>query len=185
VIVVIAGPSGVGKGSLVRELLASDPSLWFSVSMNTRRARPGEVPGVDYLFCTREEFEQVRDAGGFLEWFPVYDDLKGTPLAPIEEHLAAGDDVVLEVDVQGARAVRERYPDALLLFVKPPSREEQRARLFARDPGAAPDALERRLDLAEAEEREAADFDAVIVNDDLSRAVAEVTAILKARRTGA
>jgi guanylate kinase len=185
VIVVIAGPSGVGKGTLIRALLAADPRLWFSVSMNTRAPRTGEVHGVVYLFCDRAEFERVRDAGGFLEWFPVYDDLKGTRLRPLEEHLAAGDDVVLEVDVQGARAIRARYPDALLLFVKPPSRAAQRARLFARDPEAAPDALERRLDEAEAEEREAADFDAVIVNDDLSRAVAEVAAILKARRTGA
>lgn len=184
-IVVIAGPSGVGKGSLIRALLDADPSLWFSVSMNTRTPRPGEVDGVDYLFTDREEFERVRDAGGFLEWFQVYDDLKGTPLAPIQEHVAAGDDVVLEVDVQGARAVRDRYPEALLLFVRPPSREVQRERLFARDPDADPDALERRIDVAEAEEREAADFDAVIVNDDLARAVAEVTAILKARRTGA
>ena len=181
-LIVFAGPSGVGKGSLVRRLREQDPRLWFSVSLNTRAPRPGEVDGVDYRFCDREEFERLRDEGGLLEWFQVYDDLKGTPRAPVEEHLAAGEDVVLELDVQGARAVRETFPDAVLVFVKPPSREVQRARLFARDPGADPAALERRLDRAEAEEREAGDFDVVVVNDDLSRAVDEVAAILQARR---
>ena len=181
-IIVLAGPSGVGKGSIIRGLMAREPQLWFSVSMNTREMRPGEQNGVDYWFVDRAEFERIRDAGGFLEWFAVYDDLKGTPRAPIDERLAAGDDVLLELDVQGARAVKAAYPDAVLVFVKPPSREEQRARLFARDPGADPDALERRLDQAEAEEREASDFDAVVVNDDLSRAVDEVAAILRARR---
>jgi guanylate kinase len=183
VLVVIAGPSGVGKGSIVRALLAQDPGLWFSVSLNTRAPRPGEVDGVDYRFVDRAEFERLRDQGGLLEWFQVYDDLKGTPRAPVEEHLAAGDDVILELDVQGARAVREAYPDALLVFVKPPSREAQRERLFARDPHVDPAVLERRLDQAEAEEHQAGDFDAVVVNDDLSRAVGEVTAILQARRT--
>ena len=185
-IVVLAGPSGVGKGSIVRALLEQDPDrhpkLWFSVSMNTRDRRPGEVDGVDYWFVDRSEFERLRDEGGFLEWFEVYDDLKGTPKGPVDEHLAAGDDVLLELDVQGARAIKAAYPDAVLVFVKPPSRDEQRARLFARDPTADPAALERRLDEAEAEEREAGDFDHVVVNDVLSRAVDEVAAILQARR---
>jgi len=182
VLVVIAGPSGVGKGSIVRQLLARDPKLWFSVSLNTRPPRPGEVDGGDYWFVDRTEFERLRDAGGLLEWFQVYDDLKGTPRGPVEDHLAAGDDVILELDVQGARAIREVYPDAVLIFVKPPSRAVQRERLFARDPHVDPKVLERRLDEAEAEERQAGDFDAVVVNDDLSRAVDEVAAILQARR---
>jgi guanylate kinase len=182
VLIVIAGPSGVGKGSIVRALLERMPNLWFSVSMNTRTPRRGERNGVEYWFVDRAEFERIRDAGGFLEWFEVYDDLKGTPKAPVDEHLAAGDDVLLELDVQGARAVKAAAPDAVLVFVKPPSREVQRARLFARDPDADPDALERRLDEAEAEEREATDFDHVVVNDVLSRAVDEVAAILRARR---
>jgi guanylate kinase len=181
-LVVLAGPSGVGKGSIVRALLDRDPNLWFSVSMNTRAMRPGEVDGVDYWFVDRPEFERVRDEGGLLEWFQVYDDLKGTPRAPVDEHLAAGADVLLELDVQGARAVKAAYPDAVLVFVRPPSRDEQRDRLFARDPDADPAALERRLDQAEAEERLAIDFDHVVVNDSLSRAVDEVAAILQARR---
>ena len=181
-LIVIAGPSGVGKGSIVRGLLERDPNLWFSVSMNTREPRPSERQGVDYWFVDRAEFERIRDEGGFLEWFAVYDDLKGTPRAPVDEHLAAGDDVLLELDVQGARAVKAAHPDALLVFVRPPSREEQRERLFARDPDADAETLERRLDEAEAVERAASDFDAVVVNDVLSRAVDEVAAILQARR---
>ena len=106
--------------------------------MNTREPRPGERQGVEYWFVDRAEFERTRDEGGFLEWFEVYDDLKGTPRAPVDQHLAAGDDVLLELDVQGARAVKAAYPDAVLVFVKPPSREEQRARLFARDPRPTP-----------------------------------------------
>lgn len=181
-LVVIAGPSGVGKGSIVRRLLELDPRLWFSVSLNTRAPRPGEVDGVDYWFVDRDEFERLRDEGGLLEWFEVYDDLKGTPRAPVDQHLAVGDDVILELDVQGARAVRAAFPDAVLVFVKPPSRSVQRERLFTRDPHVDPDVLERRLDQAEDEERQATDFDAVVVNDDLALAVEQVAAILRGRR---
>ena len=181
-LVVVAGPSGVGKGSIVRALRDRFPHLWFSVSLNTRAPRPGEVDGVDYWFVDHDEFLRLRDDGGLLEWFQVYDDLKGTPKAPVEAALAAGDDVILELDVQGAKAVRDLFPDAVLVFVKPPSRAVQRERLFARDPHIDPTVLERRLDQAEAEEAQAADFDAVVVNDDLSRAVDEVAAILQARR---
>lgn len=181
-LVVIAGPSGVGKGSIVRALRERFPHLWFSVSLNTRAPRPGEVDGVDYWFVDHEEFVRLRDAGGLLEWFQVYDDLKGTPKAPVEAAIAAGDDVILELDVQGAKAVRAQFPDAVLVFVRPPSREVQRERLFARDPHTDPAVLERRLDHAEAEEAQAADFDVVVVNDDLALAVDEVAAILQARR---
>jgi guanylate kinase len=152
------------------------------VSANTRPPREGEVDGRDYRFMTRDEFLALRDAGGFLESFPVYDDLKGTPRGPVEEHLAAGDDVLLELDVQGALAVREAYPDALLVFVKPPSREVQRRRLLERDGTSDPEALALRLAEADAEEALAGRFDAVVVNDDLGRAVGEVAAILEGRR---
>jgi guanylate kinase len=184
VLVVITGPSGVGKGTIVRGLLERDPRLWFSVSATDRSPRPGEVPGRDYEFLSTEEFERRRDHGGFLEWFEVYGDLKGTPRAPIEEHLAAGDDVLVEVDVQGALAVREAFPDALLVFVKAPSREVQQRRLMKRDPGADPESLGARLREAEAEEARADRFDAVVVNDQVDRAVGEVAALVAARRTG-
>jgi guanylate kinase len=165
----------------VRRLLARDPRLWFSVSATTRPRRPGEVDGRDYHFMTREEFETLRDQGGFLESFDVYGDLKGTPRGPVEEHLAAGDDVLLEVDVQGAMAVRAAFPDAVLVFVKAPSREVQRARLLERGQDD-PAAVDLRLAEADAEEALADQFDAVIVNDDVDRAVQQVAAILASRR---
>jgi guanylate kinase len=178
---VLAGPSAVGKGTVIRRLLEREPTLWFSVSANTRARRPTEVDGVDYLFLNREEFEELRDAGGFLEWFEVYGDLKGTPRGPVEEHLAAGDDVLLEIDVQGALEVRRAFPDAVLVFLKAPSREEQRRRIVARGDGDPAD-VERRLDAAAREEAFAHRFDAVVVNDDVDAAVAEVAGILAARR---
>jgi guanylate kinase len=165
----------------VRKLLERDPRLWLSVSATTRSRRDGEVDGKDYLFLDRREFERIRDEGGFLEWFDVYDDLYGTPRVPVEEHLAAGDDVLLEVDVQGALAVREKYPDAVLVFVKAPSREEQRRRLLERGQDDAA-AIERRLAQAEEEEQAADRFDAVVVNDDADRAAHEVAAILGIHR---
>ena len=119
--------------------------------------------------------------GGFLEWFDVYGDLKGTPRAPVQKHLAAGDDVLLEIDVQGALAVRESFPEAVLVFVRPPSREAQRGRLVKRGTDD-PETIDRRLAEAAAEEALADRFDAVVVNDRLERAVEQVAAILVGHR---
>ena len=184
VLLVIAGPSGAGKGTIVARLKEREPDLGWSVSWTTRAPRPGEVDGVDYHFTTRDEFERLRDADGFLEWFDVYGDLKGTPEAPVRERLAAGHDILLEVDVNGALAVRRKYPEALLVFVRPPSRGEQRARLERRG-SDTPDQIERRLEAAAEEELQAAHFDRVVENDDVDRAVAEVAAILAGRRQAA
>ena len=116
----LAGPSGVGKGTIVDSCSARRPDLWVVGVVHDPGPRPSEVDGVDYHFVTRDEFEALRDAGGFLEWFEVFGDLKGTPRGPVEEHLAAGGDVLLEIDVQGALTVKREFPDALLVFVKPP-----------------------------------------------------------------
>jgi guanylate kinase len=183
VLFVIAGPSGVGKGTIVKKLVERDPSLWLSVSANTRPPRPGEHEGVDYLFMDRDRFEALRDDDGFLEWFEVYGDLKGTPRGPVEQHLAAGDVVLLEIDVQGALAVQQRFPEAVLVFVKPPSPDELRRRLMSR-PSAVSEDIEARLAAAAAEEAQAGAFDAVVVNDDVDAAVAQVAGILIARRDG-
>jgi len=180
---VLAGPSGVGKGTIGRALLAREPRMWFSVSATTRAPRPGEVDGGDYVFMSRPEFERIRDAGGFLESFEVYGQLKGTPRRPLEEHLAAGDDVLLEIDVQGAMKVREQAPDAVLVFVAPPSEEVLRKRLVERGTDDEVQ-IARRLAAADRELELATAFDAVVVNDDLERAVDEVAAILEARRAG-
>jgi guanylate kinase len=184
VLLVIAGPSGAGKGTIVSRLKERERDLRWSVSWTTRAPREGEVDDVDYHFTTREEFERLRDADGFLEWFDVYGDLKGTPEAAVRQELAVGHDILLEVDVQGALAVKRKYPDALLVFVRPPSRDEQRARLQRRGTDT-PSQIERRLAAAAAEEQEAVHFDHVVENDDVERAVAEVAAILAGRRAGA
>ena len=171
----------MGKGTIGRELLTREPNLEWSVSATTRAPRPGEVDGVDYRFVTVEEFTRIRDAGGFLEWFDVYGQLKGTPRAPVEAALAAGKDVLLEIDVQGALAVRTAFPEALLVFLTAPSAQLQEQRLRARD-SDDPDQVATRLERARAEESLAARFDAVVVNDDVDRAVGEVAAILGGRR---
>ena len=185
VLVVLAGTSGAGKGTIGRRLRDLDPGLRWSVSWTTRPPRPGETEGVDYHFVSREEFERLRDAGGFLEWFEVYGDLKGTPRQFVVDALAAGHDVVLELDVNGALAVRGELPHALLVFVRAPSRDEQRRRLEERGHDD-PEAIERRLAHAAVEEQTAREqFDAVIVNDDVGRATAELAAIVEGRRSGA
>jgi guanylate kinase len=184
VLLVVSGPSGAGKGTIVKGLLERDPSLWVSVSWTSRPARDGEVEGVHYHFVSRQEFLAHRDAGGFLEWFEVHGDLKGTPKGPVREHLDAGEDVLLEIDVQGALEVRRQFPEALLVFVLPPSREEQRRRLVGRGTDS-PEAIERRLADAIAEEAQGARFDVTVVNDDVDAAVAQVAGILATRRAGA
>ena len=137
---------------------------------------------MQYRFVSPEEFEALRNGGGLLEAFEVFGHSYGTPRAPVEEHLAAGQDVLLEIDVQGALAVREQFPDALLVFVRPPSREEQRRRLVERGVDDRAE-IERRLAAAATEEAYAGDFDAVVVNDDVDAAVDEVAGILMSRRS--
>jgi guanylate kinase len=181
-LIVIAGPSGTGKGTIVRRLLERVPMLRVSVSATTRAPRPGEEDGRDYWFISPRQFQQRYDDGDFLEAFEVYGARYGTPRAAVEAQLAEGNDVVAEVDVQGALAIRDAFPEALLVFVQPPSREVQRRRLHDRDPDADPDALEARLAQAEAEEALSDRFDAVVVNDDLDRAVDEILQMLEARR---
>ncbi len=181
----LAGTSGAGKGTVGAKLRAADPDLHWSVSWTTRARRDGETDGVDYRFVTRDEFERLRDAGGFLEWFEVYGDLKGTPEQYVRDELAAGHDVMVEIDVQGARAVKRRIPEALLVFVRAPSREEQRRRLEhrARTTGESAESIAGRLARADEEERIGdAEFDAVIVNDDADRAARQIADILVDRR---
>ena len=152
------------------------------MSWATRPRRTGEVDGVDYHFVSRADFERLRAEGGFLELFEVYGDLKGTPRQFVLDERAAGHDVLLEVDVQGALAVREAVPEALLVFIQAPSREEQRRRLEARG-SETPESLARRLGQAEAEEELARTaFDAIVVNHEVNQAVDDVAAILATRR---
>ncbi len=175
---VVSGPSGAGKGTLLARLLALRPDLWESVSATTRAPRPGEEDGVAYFFTTREAFEDEIARGGFIEYADVHGNYYGTPIAPIREHMAAGADVVLEIDVQGAFQVREKIPEARLVFIAPPSAEELERRLRGRGTDS-PEAIATRLENARAEMDAARDYDVVIVNDDLKRATEELLAVLE------
>ncbi|MBP9115164.1 MAG: guanylate kinase [Acidimicrobiia bacterium] len=179
-LIVIAGPSGVGKGTLVSELMKKIPELYLSISTTTRAPRPHEIEGKSYYFLSEEEFLTTAKNDGMLEYFEVYGDWKGTPKAPIEEHIAKGQNVVLELDVQGALKVKDLYPNTFLIFVKAPSEEVQRRRLLQReDPTMTPESLDKRLAAAAAEENLIPKFSAMVINDDLARALSELTAIVK------
>jgi guanylate kinase len=164
-------------------LCRREPGLWLSVSATTRPPRPGEVDGRDYVFLDPVTFEKWDETGEFVESATVYDRRYGTPRRALEEHLAAGDDVLLEIDIRGALTVQRAFPEAVLVFLRPPSREVQGQRLEGRA-SDAPAEIARRLAEAEAEEAMAARFDHVVVNDELETAVAQVAAILAGHRIG-
>lgn len=180
---VVAAPSGTGKTTLCRELVARDPGLVFSVSHTTRARRPGELDGRDYHFVTPAEFQRMIDAGDFLEWAVYNDNHYGTSYAAIDAHLAAGRDVVLEIEVQGARQVRARRADARLVFLLPPSWQALEARLRGRGTDT-PEEIARRLRVAQSELAAAGEFDYGVVNDELERCVREVLSIVAAERRG-
>lgn len=180
-LVVISGPSGVGKDTIIERLLELDPNLVYSVSWTTRAPRPGEVDGVSYTFVSREKFEEMIRQGGFLEHASYAGNLYGTPAAPVEAARAAGRDILLKIEVQGAQQVRERAPDALFIFIAPPSNEELVRRQEVRGKEAEQDMTERRK-IAEKEMQYASQYDRAVVNDDLDRAVAEILAIIRAAR---
>jgi len=174
VIVVISGPGGVGKGTIVEALRRRDPSIWVSRSWTTRQQRPGE-PDDAYVFTNRAAFEDRIAAGGFLEWTEFLGNYYGTPMPERNDDAV----VILEIEVDGARQVREQRPDALNIFVLPPSREEQQRRLRRR--GDAEDKVEARLRKAEDEEPVGkAMSDHVVINDDVDRTVDELLSIIGA-----
>ena len=180
-VVVLSGPSAVGKSTVVRCLRERIPDLHFSVSVTTRAPRPGEVDGVDYSFVTAERFQQLIDDGELLEW-EIHGGLhrSGTPAAPIREATEAGTPVLIEVDLAGARAVKEAMPEVITVFLAPPSWEALEARLSGRGT-ETPDAMARRLDTARAELAAQDDFDKVVVNSELESACSELVSLLVGR----
>lgn len=180
-LIVIAGPGGVGKSTIVAELRRRIP-LHFSVSATTRDPRPGEVHGFDYRFVTRPEFERLIDAGDLLEWATFNDNYYGTPRDAVTAALADGRDVLLEIEVQGARQVREAMPEALMIFVVPPSRGALRRRLETRADTSEED-IAAKLRIAEEELAAASElFDHVVVNEDVEQATSEILEILGTHR---
>lgn len=175
---VLSGPSGVGKGTVVRRVRQLYPHIWVSVSCTTRMPRPGERHGVEYRFVTREQFHTMIASAELLEHAEFAGNLYGTPRAPVEQRLAAGESTLLEIDLQGARQVRAAMPDAQLLFLAPPSWDELARRLCGRGTELTP-GIAARLDQARVELAAADEFDAVVVNDDVDGAAAALVAIIE------
>lgn len=177
-VTVISGPTAVGKGTVVAALRARHPEIWVSVSATTRPARPGEVDGVHYLFVDDAEFDELIADDGLLEWATVHGVHRyGTPAAPVRAAVAAGRRVILEIDLQGARQVRSRLPEAVFVFLAPPSWEELSQRLVGRGTETAAQ-RERRLESARTELAAQQEFDHVVVNDDLGQAVSDLVDLL-------
>ena len=180
-LIVISGPSGVGKDTLIKRLLEIDRNLRYSVSCTTRPPRPNEVDGVDYTFVSRERFQQLIDEGAYLEYATYNGNLYGTLAERVERARADGHDIVLKIEVQGAEQVRKRVPDAILIFVVPPSVDELVRRQVKRNTESTQDMTARR-EIATKEMEYSSRYDHVVVNDELEHAVAEVLRIIQQAR---
>ncbi len=176
-LIVLTGPSGVGKGTLMQKLLQLHPELYYSVSATTRSPRPGEINGQNYYFITRSQFEKLVAQGEFLEWAEFAGNYYGTPRAAVLEQIQSGKLVILEIELEGARQIRDSYPNALSIFILPPSFSELEKRIRGRGQDSQ-EAIARRLNRAQEEIEAAAEFDIQIVNDDLKTALNQIEAVL-------
>lgn len=178
-LVVLAGPTAVGKGTVAAAVRERHPEVWISVSATTRKARPGEIHGLHYWFVSEAEFDQMIARGDLLEWAVVHGAARyGTPRKPVEEALAAGRPAMLEIDLQGARQVRATMPDAFFVFLAPPSWDELVRRLVGRGTESEAE-RERRLETARAELAAEAEFDATLVNHEVNAAADELVTLLR------
>ncbi len=178
-LIVVSGPSGTGKGTVCGELLDSMPELAYSISATTRVPRAGEVDGKNYYFLTKERFEELISEGGFLEYANVYGNYYGTPLVKIQERLAEGNDILLEIDTQGALEVMKKCPDGLFIFLLPPSLGELERRIRGRG-SETEESLKKRLGNAKAEIAIGEKYKYVVVNDTVKKAVARIKSIIVA-----
>ena len=181
-LLVISGPAGVGKGTINLSLISRNSDIRMSVSATTRQPRPGEIDGVHYFFKTEEEFQKMIESGAFLEYMRVFNThYYGTPKSFVEQELAEGRSVILEIDVQGAMRVKAAYPDAVLIFIAPPSMSELKSRLIHRGTESS-EAIERRFETAYHEMELVDRYDYVVVNDILDLAIARTEDIIVAER---
>jgi len=179
-LLIISGPSGSGKGTITKRLICENISL--STSMTTRQPRVGEVAGVDYIFCTEEEFMKIREEDGFLEHATFSGNFYGTPRFYVDEQIMQGKTVVLEIEVVGALQVKEKYPDATLVFLMPPSFEDLRHRLRGRGTECE-DEIARRIRRAKEELKEMPRYDYLVINEDIEEALADIRSIVRAEKS--
>ncbi|HWQ97600.1 MAG TPA: guanylate kinase [Clostridia bacterium] len=181
-LLVVSGPAGVGKGTINQSLIARNSDIRMSVSATTRSPRPGEIDGIHYFFKTEDEFQKMIESGAFLEYMRVFNThYYGTPKSFVEQELSEGRSVILEIDVQGAMRVKAAYPDAVLIFIAPPSMSELKSRLIHRGTESS-EAIERRFETAFQEMEYVSRYDYVVVNDILDLAIARAEDIIVAER---
>jgi len=176
-IFVISGPSGVGKGTLLKMLLAKHPEISLSISATTRTPRQGETHGINYFFISKEKFQESVEKNEFLEWAKFADNCYGTYKNTVEKALSEGKNIALEIEVQGAMQIKEKMPEAILIFISPPSIEELKSRLTGRNTETE-EVIQKRLSIVESEFEKRKYFDYEIINDDLDRALEELTNIV-------
>lgn len=181
ILMVISGFSGAGKGTLVKKLLQNYDNYALSISMTTRKPREGEQDGVEYFFVDRAKFEETIAANGLIEYATYCDNYYGTPKAYVEEQLAAGKDVILEIEIQGALQIKEKFPESLLLFVTPPNAMELKRRLEGRGTETS-EVIAKRLSRAYEESKGMDAYDYIVINDDLEVCVKELHAMIEAAR---
>ena len=180
-LLVVSGPSGAGKGTICKALLNKNDQIKLSVSATTRKPRNGEVHGVNYFFIEKEEFTKMIENGEFLEYAQIYDNFYGTPKAAIIECLEKGQDVILEIEMQGARQIKEVYPEGVFIFVLPPSLEELKSRIVGRGTETQEE-IEKRFSCAFEETNQIVNYDYFIVNEDIEKSVSDVEAIICAEK---
>ena len=180
-LIVVSGPSGVGKSTVLKRVMERTPNLHFSVSATTRPMRPGEVDGLNYYFVSRARFEELIANDALLEYAEYVGNYYGTPEAPLDEALAEGRDILLDIEVQGALNVKRRRPDAVLIFMLAPSFQDIEKRLTGRG-DTAPDLVRGRLERARWEYTQAANYDYLVINDDVDKAAKEIISILTAEK---
>lgn len=176
-LLVVSGPSGAGKGTICKALLNKNDKIKLSVSATTRKPRNGEVHGVNYFFIEKEEFTRMVENGEFLEHAQIYDNFYGTPKAAIIECLEKGQDIILEIEMQGARQIKEVYPEGVFIFVLPPSLEELKSRIVGRGTETQEE-IEKRFSCAFEEINQIVNYDYFIVNEDIEKSVNDVEAII-------